>query len=252
MPPCEEVAQGAGGRGSGRRSRVEPKPEGRREAAQPHLCRSEIRSAPLVHRRSARPGPTRPSAARAVCCRVRAPGARAARRPSEPRGAPVASLRLQAWAAAARSRTSPGGTPGVRAWKPRGGAWRGPGGGSARVARHLPEWVRGTHSHRTVKEFFGPGEERSHRAAFRHGADHSEIFAAEDDGAAPVEYVLVALASCLSGGIHGCPEARHPASIRAGDGRGGDGRVALSRERTCRAQRESTRSPRSPARTGPA
>ena len=32
-------------------------------------------------------------------------------------------------------------------------------------------------------------------------ADHPEIFASEDIGAAPVEYVLVGLASCLAAGV---------------------------------------------------
>src|SRR5207253_7476522 len=34
-----------------------------------------------------------------------------------------------------------------------------------------------------------------------YGADHPEVFASEDRGPTPVEYVLVALASCLTAGI---------------------------------------------------
>jgi uncharacterized OsmC-like protein len=52
-----------------------------------------------------------------------------------------------------------------------------------------------------VKSFFGLGEEQSHKTEFSFDADHPEIFASEDNGAAPIEYVLVGLASCLTAGI---------------------------------------------------
>lgn len=63
------------------------------------------------------------------------------------------------------------------------------------------EWQRGTHSHSSVAGFFGLGAEQTHKTTFSFDADHPEIFAAEDNGAAPVEYVLVALASCLTAGV---------------------------------------------------
>jgi len=63
------------------------------------------------------------------------------------------------------------------------------------------EWVNGTHSHSTVESFFGLGEEQTHRTEFEYDADHPEIFASEDNGATPVEFVLVGLASCLTAGI---------------------------------------------------
>ena len=62
-------------------------------------------------------------------------------------------------------------------------------------------WKNGTHSHSTVERFFGLGEEQHHNREFRFDADHPEIFASEDNGATPVEYVLVALASCLTAGV---------------------------------------------------
>jgi uncharacterized OsmC-like protein len=62
-------------------------------------------------------------------------------------------------------------------------------------------WINGTHSRSTVKGFFGLGAEQSHRTEFHYDADHPELFAAEDNGATPVEYVLVGLASCLTAGI---------------------------------------------------
>ncbi len=63
------------------------------------------------------------------------------------------------------------------------------------------EWQKGTHSRSTVEGFFGLGEEQSHRTRSSFDADHPEIFASEDNGITPVEYVLVALASCLTAGV---------------------------------------------------
>jgi uncharacterized OsmC-like protein len=63
------------------------------------------------------------------------------------------------------------------------------------------EWQHGTHSRSTIEGFFGLGEEQSHRTRYSFDADHPEIFASEDNGATPVEHVLVALASCLTAGV---------------------------------------------------
>ena len=63
------------------------------------------------------------------------------------------------------------------------------------------KWVNGTHSHSSVTGFFGLGAEQKHRTEFTFDADHPEIFASEDKGATPVEYVLVGLASCLTAGV---------------------------------------------------
>ena len=63
------------------------------------------------------------------------------------------------------------------------------------------EWKDGTHSHSTVESFFGLGQEQHRKKTFAFDADHPEVFASEDHGATPVEYVLVGLASCLTAGI---------------------------------------------------
>jgi uncharacterized OsmC-like protein len=52
-----------------------------------------------------------------------------------------------------------------------------------------------------VQDFFGLGEEQSHRTEFEFDSDHPEIFAAEDNGITPIEYLLVGLAGCLSAGV---------------------------------------------------
>ena len=71
------------------------------------------------------------------------------------------------------------------------------------------EWKNGTHSHSTVEGFFGLGEEQHHKTTFKFDADHPEVFASEDKGATPVEYVLVGLASCLTAGIAAVAQHRN-------------------------------------------
>ncbi|MGD8341014.1 MAG: OsmC family protein [Gammaproteobacteria bacterium] len=63
------------------------------------------------------------------------------------------------------------------------------------------DWVNGTHSRSTVERFFGLGEEQNHRKKFVYDTDHPAVFASEDQGPTPVEYVLVGLAGCLTAGI---------------------------------------------------
>lgn len=63
------------------------------------------------------------------------------------------------------------------------------------------EWINGTHSTTTVQNFFGVGDEQSHKQAYTLDTDHPEIFAAEDNGVTPVEMVLAGLAGCLTAGI---------------------------------------------------
>jgi uncharacterized OsmC-like protein len=63
------------------------------------------------------------------------------------------------------------------------------------------EWKNGTHANTEVEGFFGLGEEQSHRTRYSFDTDHPEIFASEDNGATPVEYVLVGLAGCLTAGV---------------------------------------------------
>ena len=71
------------------------------------------------------------------------------------------------------------------------------------------DWKNGTHSHSTVEGFFGLGEEQHRKTTFKFDADHPEVFASEDKGATPVEYVLVGLASCLTAGIAAVAQHRN-------------------------------------------
>ena len=71
------------------------------------------------------------------------------------------------------------------------------------------EWRNGTHSHSTVESFYGLGQEQGRKTTFKFDADHPEVFASEDRGATPVEYVLVGLASCLTAGIAAIAQHRN-------------------------------------------
>jgi uncharacterized OsmC-like protein len=70
-------------------------------------------------------------------------------------------------------------------------------------------WINGTHSHSVVERFFGLGAEQCHKRCFSFDADHPELFAADDNGATPVEYVLVGLASCLTAGVASVAQHRN-------------------------------------------
>jgi uncharacterized OsmC-like protein len=67
--------------------------------------------------------------------------------------------------------------------------------------RASSKWQNGVHSTTSIQNFFGLGQEQSHRTEAVFDADHPEIFAAEDNGVTPIEYLLVGLASCLTAGV---------------------------------------------------
>jgi uncharacterized OsmC-like protein len=62
-------------------------------------------------------------------------------------------------------------------------------------------WRNGTHSQSTVAGFSGLGAEQQHRSTYEFDVDHPECFASEDNGATPVEFVLVGLVGCLAAGV---------------------------------------------------
>ncbi len=67
--------------------------------------------------------------------------------------------------------------------------------------RATNQWVEGVQSRTSFETFYGAGDEQRHRQVFTFDADHPELFAAPDNGPTPVEFVLHALASCLTAGI---------------------------------------------------
>ena len=75
--------------------------------------------------------------------------------------------------------------------------------------RATSEWLAGTHSRSSIDGFFGLGGEQRHRQSYQFDVDHPEIFASEDNGPTPVEYILVGLAGCLSAGIAAVAQYRN-------------------------------------------
>ena len=67
--------------------------------------------------------------------------------------------------------------------------------------RASSKWENGVHSTTKIQNFFGLGEEQSHKSEAVFTADHPEVFAATDNGVTPIEYLLVGLASCLTAGV---------------------------------------------------
>jgi uncharacterized OsmC-like protein len=70
------------------------------------------------------------------------------------------------------------------------------------------QWISGTHSRGTIDGFYGVGEERSHERSFHFDADHPAVLVGRDNGPTPVEYVLHALAACLTAGLANIAAAR--------------------------------------------
>jgi uncharacterized OsmC-like protein len=64
--------------------------------------------------------------------------------------------------------------------------------------RATNEWVGGTHSRATVKDFYGPGQEDNSREAVKYDLDEPPVLLGENLGSNPVEYLLVALSGCLT------------------------------------------------------
>jgi uncharacterized OsmC-like protein len=69
-------------------------------------------------------------------------------------------------------------------------------------------WVSGTHNRTTIADYFGVGEERSHERTFVFDADHPAVLVGQDHGPTPTEFVLHALAACLTSGLANIAAAR--------------------------------------------
>lgn len=69
-------------------------------------------------------------------------------------------------------------------------------------------WVAGTHSVNRAGGFTGAGAEHSRAEAFRFSADHPAVLVGGDEGPTPVEFLLYALASCITAGVANIASAR--------------------------------------------
>jgi uncharacterized OsmC-like protein len=70
------------------------------------------------------------------------------------------------------------------------------------------QWVSGTHNRSTIADYFGVGEERTHERTFVFDADHPAVLVGRDQGPTPVEFLLHALAACLTAGLANIAAAR--------------------------------------------
>lgn len=74
--------------------------------------------------------------------------------------------------------------------------------------RATNKWMAGTHSMTTINGFFGAGQEHMRDKSFQYSGDHPGVLVGDDNGPTPVEFLLHALATCLTAGIANVAAAR--------------------------------------------
>ena len=71
------------------------------------------------------------------------------------------------------------------------------------------EWVSGTHNRSVIQGFYGAGQEDSSRTEpFVYDADHPAVLVGTNQGPTPVEFLLHAIAACLTAGLANIAAAR--------------------------------------------
>lgn len=75
--------------------------------------------------------------------------------------------------------------------------------------RATNRWVSGNHSRSTIQGFYGAGQEDASRAEpFTYDADHPAVLVGSGNGPTPVEFLLHAIAACLTAGLGNIAAAR--------------------------------------------
>ena len=74
--------------------------------------------------------------------------------------------------------------------------------------RATNRWISGTHNQSTLHGFYGAMQEMEHQQPFVFDADHPAVLVGTDHGPTPVEFLLHALAACLTAGIANIAAAR--------------------------------------------
>ena len=69
-------------------------------------------------------------------------------------------------------------------------------------------WISGTHNRSTVNGYYGAKQEFGRATDHRYDADHPPVLTGSDEGPTPVEFVLHALAACLTSGLANIAAAR--------------------------------------------
>ena len=71
------------------------------------------------------------------------------------------------------------------------------------------DWVSGTHTRSVIQGFYGAGQEDTSRTEpFAYDADHPAVLVGSNHGPTPVEFLLHAIAACLTSGLANIAAAR--------------------------------------------
>jgi uncharacterized OsmC-like protein len=74
--------------------------------------------------------------------------------------------------------------------------------------RATNRWIKGTNSRSRLEPFKGAGGEHAHKSAYQYDADHPAVLVGGDEGPTPVEFLLHAIAACITAGIANNAAAR--------------------------------------------
>jgi uncharacterized OsmC-like protein len=69
-------------------------------------------------------------------------------------------------------------------------------------------WVSGTHNRSEISSFYGATQEMEHKRVTVLDADHPAVLVGHDNGPTPIEFVLHAIAACLTSGLANIAAAR--------------------------------------------
>jgi uncharacterized OsmC-like protein len=74
--------------------------------------------------------------------------------------------------------------------------------------RAANRWIEGTHSRSSMSSYFGAGDEQKREKVHFADGDHTTVLCGSDLGPTPVEWLLHALATCMTAGIANIAAAR--------------------------------------------
>ncbi len=74
--------------------------------------------------------------------------------------------------------------------------------------RATNRWVKGTHSRSRIETFSGAGGEHRHTGEVEFNADHPAVLVGGDTAPTPVEFLLHAIAACITSGMGNIAAAR--------------------------------------------
>jgi uncharacterized OsmC-like protein len=74
--------------------------------------------------------------------------------------------------------------------------------------RATNQWIKGTHSRSRIETFYGAGGEHRHTGEIEFNADHPAVLVGGDAAPTPVEFLMHAIAGCITSGIGNIAAAR--------------------------------------------